>query len=65
MSKTFPLCRKDKQGSVLSSTLFSIFSQLFSPTLSREGRSHAPHLHGSGGGLFNLYRLRAKTKTRF
>ena len=63
MSKTFPICRGVKQGCVLAPTLFGIFfSALLAHAFPQEDgiRLHTR----STGGLFNLSRLRAKTKTK-
>jgi len=63
MSKTFPIYRGVKQGCVLAPTLFGKF---FSALLARAStQEDGITLHTrSTGGLFNLSRLRAKTKTK-
>jgi len=62
MSKSFPICRGVKKGCVLAPTLFGIFfSALLAHAFPQED---GIMLHTrSTGGLFNLSRLRAKTKT--
>ena len=63
MSKTFPICRGVKQGCVLAPTLFGIvFSALLAHAFPQED---GIMLHTrSTGGLFNLSRLYAKTKSK-
>ena len=63
MSKTFPICRGVKKGCVLAPALFGIFfSALHAHAFPQED---GIMLHTrSTCGLFNLSRLRAKTKTK-
>jgi len=63
MSKTFPICRGAKQGCVLAPTLFGIFFSALLAHAIPEEDGFILHTR-SIGGLFNLSRLRAKTKTK-
>ena len=64
-SASFPILSGVKQGCVLAPTLFGIF---FSLVLSHAFKSSCDGVHlytRSDGKLFNLARLRARTKVRF
>ena len=61
-SETFPVCSGVKQGCVLAPTLFGIFFALLL-SYAFDSSSDGIYLHTrSDGKLFNLARLRAKTK---
>ena len=63
-SEPFPVRNGVKQGCVLAPTLFGIFFSLLLNHAFRESDDDI-FLHSrSDGGLFNLARLRAKTKVR-
>lgn len=63
-SEPFPIKNGVKQGCVLAPTLFGIFFSLLLSYAFRES-DDGIYIHSrSDGGLFNLARLRAKTKVR-
>jgi len=63
ISETFPICRGIKQGCVLAPTLFGIFFSALLAHAFPEENGIVLHTR-STGRLFNLSRLRAKTKTK-
>ena len=63
-SEAFPVSRGDKQGCVLAPTLFGIFSSLL-PQNAFSDCDEGVYLHTrTDGKLFNIARLRTKTKVR-
>ena len=63
-SERFSITHGTKQGCVLAPTLFSLFLTVVLLKLSREIESGVHITTRSDGRLFNLARLKAKTKTR-
>ena len=64
MSEPFPVTNGVKQGCVLAPTLFSLMFTAMLSDAFRDGPEGVDIRYRTDGGLFNLRRLKAKTKVR-